>query len=277
MLDSAELWVFHNAKADLQKLILDGVVDRDRLSVERIHDTECMAALLDEHRRKTLESLAENILGETSDETEVLKKVRSKLKLKKGDGYDLLPREVLIPYSVKDAENTLRLYEVFSPLLQRHEDLVDLYLAELELLLVVLDVEAAGMRIDLDYLGTTTKEVNTELLFAETEIERLTTLKVFTPEKSGQKTPEGMINLNSSEQILEALQGRGINLPNTQADTLKTVEDLFIDRILDYRSNKKIRDYLYAIERERRGDRIHPNYNLFKPRTGRMSSSKVEE
>lgn len=277
ILEAAPTMVFHNAKFDLQKLILAGVVERDRLSSERIIDTECLAQLLDEHREKKLKYLARELLGLSTNEDEVLRKVKRKLKLTKLDGYDKLPRNVLIPYALKDAEFTLRLFWALWGKVQKDEKLARLFASEMRLLLAMLDVEAAGNRLDVGYLERTTKEVRTRLLGHQLSISKLTGLKVWYPEKSGQKTPEGCINLNSADQVLTALNARGAKASNTQVDTLKVLGDPLADSILELRGDKKLLDYLLAMERERRGDLIHPNFKLFKPSTGRMSSGKVDE
>jgi DNA polymerase-1 len=269
--------VFHNAKFDLQKLILAGVVERDRLSPERVIDTECLAQLLDEHRQKKLKVLARDLLGESTNEAAVIAKAKRKLKLTKLDGFDKIPRNVLIPYALKDADFTLRLFRHLYPQVLKDEQLARLFSTEMELLLVMLDVEAAGLKIDLDYLHRTTKEVRTELLRHESAISKATGLKVWYPEKSGQATPEGAINVNSHQQILDALKARKIRVADTKNETLVGLDDDLPKAILALRGDKKLLDYLLAIERERRGDIIHPNFKLFEPKTGRMSSGKVDE
>lgn len=277
ILDRASTLVFHNAKFDLQKLILAGVVERDRLSAERLIDTECMAQLLDEHREKKLKTLARDLLGLSTNEAATIAKVKRKLKLTKLDGYDKLPRNVLIPYALKDADFTLRLFRHLWPLVQKDEQLARLFVSEMQLLLVMLDVEAAGMRIDLEYLERTTREVRTELLRHQASISKLTGLKVWFPEKSGQKTPEGCINVNAHQQILDALHRRRLKVSDTRNETLVGVDDPLPQAILALRSDKKLLDYLLAMDKERRGDIIHPNFKLFEPKTGRMSSGKVDE
>lgn len=269
--------VFHNAKFDLQKLILAGVVTRDQLSAERVIDTECLAQLLDEHRQKKLKVLARDLLGLSTNEAATIAKVKRKLKLTKADGYDKLPRNVLIPYALKDAEFTLRLFWHLWPLVQKDEQLAELFKSEMRLLLVMLDVESHGVKLDLEYLDRTTKETRTELLRHQTTISKVTGLKVFTPEKQGQKTPEGFINLSSHQQVIEALAKRKIKVASTRNEVLLSLDDALPKAIIALRTAKKLLDYLVAMDRERRGDIIHPNFRLFEPKTGRMSSGKVDE
>lgn len=265
--------VFHNAKFDLQKLIRAGVLERDSLD-GRIHDTECMAQLLDEHRPKGLKDLGKSILGYEDNETQALAKARRKLKLTKDAGYHLLPRRVLVPYAVNDAVLTIGIYEELWPQVCADEQLSQLYGSEMELVLAMLDVEANSLGVDLEYLDRTTREVNDSILKTELKIGKLIGKKVWYPEKPGQKTPEGRFNPNSHEQIQRLLLDRGVTVPNTRSDTLKELDDPFGSSVLELRTNKKIKDFLVAIGREQRNGRIHPWFNLFKPITGRMSSSK---
>jgi ribonuclease D len=76
--------VFHNAKYDLQKLILAGLLDED-ITADRIHDTEALAHLQDEHQRLSLKSLAREVLGLETDEEAALGAWFKEKKIKKED------------------------------------------------------------------------------------------------------------------------------------------------------------------------------------------------
>lgn len=269
--------VCHNAKFDMQKLLLADILDRGSLDAGRVIDTECLAQLLDEHRKKGLKDLAESVLGLRTNEADALAKARRKLKLTKADGYDKLPRPVLVPYSLKDPLFTILLFRDMWPQVERR-GLTDLFYSEMRLLLCMLDVESRGVRLDLDYLHRTIKEVRTSVLVKEKKLEKLTGRKIWYPEKSGQKTPEGCINPNAWQQILPVLHERGHKVDSTKAEILKPLGDEFADTLLSLREdNKLLGTYLLAMENERQGDIVHPNFNLFKPSTGRMSSSKADE
>jgi DNA polymerase I-like protein with 3'-5' exonuclease and polymerase domains len=269
--------VFHNAKFDLQKLIMSGSLARDQLTPERIEDTEAIHHLLWEHKPKRLKAMAKDLLGVNTDETDAIKKARKKLKLTKDDGYHLLPRAVVVPYAVKDAEYTWRLYEMLKGRLKDEE--LDLYHLEMELCLVLLDVEAAGMRVDTNYVEKTTKEYAGKILATDLRIADLTGLRVWTPEKQGQKTPEGCINLNSWQQLLPVLHERGIMVDATGNDILQPYADEpFVAAILERRNlTKTYGTYLLGIKRETRDGIIHPNFRQHGTKTGRMSSGGAED
>jgi hypothetical protein len=130
-------WVLHNAKFDLQKLLLFGVITDEMLEQHEIEDTQTMFHLLDENSPKGLKALAVSVLKyddtimvpyktgkkkgtsrPVSKEKYLLDRTRRKLKLNKKDGYHLLPRAVVVPYALKDTEFTLGLYEVLKPKLE---------------------------------------------------------------------------------------------------------------------------------------------------------------
>jgi DNA polymerase-1 len=256
-------WVFHNPKFDLQKLILVGILQRGDVSASRIEDTEACAHLLDEHQLKGLKFLAEKHLGETLEETEELKKERRRLKLKKADGYHLLPRELIIPYALKDAEFTLRLWELFRPQIAASEDLEGLYTLEMELSLVLMDMEAKGMGVDVDYTSATAKEYNTKILAQRMLIQDITGDEEFNP--------------NSPKQILEAFSELGIELKSTDKHHLKALEHPLATAILELRALSKMHGtYLEAILKEQRDGKMHPWFRQHKPVTGRLASGGVE-
>jgi DNA polymerase-1 len=269
--------VFHNAKFDLQKLILAGLMEREEITPDRIEDTEACYFLLDEHKKKGLKPLAQRLLGADIEETKKLRKVKKKLGIKKGDSYAKVPREILIPYASKDAEYTLLLWEILRPKVV--EELDNLYNLEMELCLVLLDMEAKGYRLDIPYVDKTTKEYAGKILACELTISDLTGRKVWYPEKPGQKTPEGCINPNAWQQTLPVIQERGIMVKSTADEVLKPhVEDEFVAALLELRGLKKIYGtYLLNMMREQRDGIIHPNFRQHGAKTGRMSSGEAQD
>jgi len=261
MLENTPRWVFHNAKFDLQKLLLEDCIDQDWIATHAIDDTAIIHALLDENDRHGLKYLAKKILGEETDEDEKLAKVRRKLKIKKDEGYHLLPREVVVPYAMKDTEFTLRLYEALRPKLP--EALEPLYHQEVAVALALLDVEAQGIGLDVAYLEKTASEYGVRLMRLSGKLQTLA------------DPPNGAtFNPNSPKQIMEAFERRGVRVDATDKATLKTLDDELATVLLDYRNVKKMHStYLVGMLAEQVDGVIHPNFNTTLPRTGRMSSS----
>lgn len=268
---------FHNAKFDLQKLILAGLLSRKSISPSRVEDTEACYHLLNEHGKKTLKHLAATLLGVSTEESKALRKAKRKAKVKKGDSYGKVPRQILIPYAMKDAEYTLLLWELLKPKLK--DELLTLYGLEMELCLVLLDMEANGYKLDIPYVDKTTKEYAGRILRVEMQIADISKKKVWYPEKPGQKTPEGCINPNAWQQTLPIIQGRGIPVKSTNDEALKPYDkDEFVAALLELRGLKKIYGtYLLNMMREQRDGIIHPNFRQHGAKTGRMSSGEAQD
>lgn len=258
ILKATPTWVFHNAKFDLQKLEMAGCLPDNWRDNTTIEDTATMAALIDENRRKGLKYLGQVLLGDTTNEEKVLAKVRRKLKIKKDDGYHLIPREFVVPYALKDTELTLRLFQYLRTRLP--EDMQQLYRDEIELELCLLPIEGHGIGLDIPYLSRTTSEHGVLLMKLDGKLKELTGNDTF--------------NSNSPKQILEAFAMRGVTLLKTDKEALgERPDDELAQTILEYRRIKKLYStYLVGMLDEQRDGVIHPNFNLTTPRTGRMSS-----
>jgi DNA polymerase I-like protein with 3'-5' exonuclease and polymerase domains len=279
MLDKTPMLVFHNAKFDLQKLILAGVLERDRLSGDRFEDTETLAYLSNEHWDKHLKVLARDLLGLQTDEAKVVRKAREQVKKELGIryiddvGFHMIPRTVIYPYAKKDAEFTLLLYELLRGRIAAFQELENLYHSEKELALAVLDIEAAGMGVRLDYVDEKIKEYNRRVLEQELIISDITGKKVWYPERKGQKTPEGCYNPNSWQQVAEV-----IGTKKTDVKTLATLAHPLAAATVKLRQDKKtLNTYLRAIKAEQRNGVLHPWFNISRVVTGRFSSSKADE
>jgi DNA polymerase I-like protein with 3'-5' exonuclease and polymerase domains len=259
-------WVFHNAKFDLQKLCLVGVCDLLEITPDRFEDTAILSYLGNEHRKHALKALAADLLGEETDEEEALKVVRRKLKLRKDDGYHVLPRDVLVPYALKDAEFTWRLFPILMGQLLAKNDpqLLELYRLEKELALVLLSMETAGLAVDLDYVDKTAREYGTRAIATEMHIRDLTGQEEFNPQ--------------SNPQIREAFLARGIEREKYDKHVLKELDDPLAQAILDLRGTKKMHGtYLVPIQREQRNGVLHPNFRMNRTKTGRLASGGAEE
>jgi DNA polymerase I-like protein with 3'-5' exonuclease and polymerase domains len=274
--------VGHNLKFDLQKLLLASVITPELVSMTTLHDTQAMAHLLDENDRKALKYLAVKVLGyDDTVEVEIksgpnrgktrvvpkeehrLAAVRRELKLKKEDGYHLLPREVLIPYALRDTEFTLRLYEKLYPCL-RDKGVLDWYQVEIELLRALLDMESDGLRLNMEYLDATTSEYGVKAMTLWQNVIRL--------------AGKNDLNLNSPAQLLEVFKRRGYHLDSTGEAELKKLDDDLARAILDYRGVYKVyKTYLKGLQDEQLDGLVHPSFNPTGARTGRLSSGSAKE
>lgn len=282
-------WVFHNAKFDLQKLDYIGALPHKGRRESRswtIEDTQPLAALLDENRRLALKSLAVTELGiedvvevevksgpnkgtfkQVPREKHVLDRARRKLKLTVDDGYHLLPREVLIPYAIRDTELTLLLWEKLRPLLPA--DLEPVYLEEIQTQHVLRRLESNGVGVDLDYLDKTEGEYGVKVM---------ETWQVLV-DKVGKED----FNPASPQQVTAAFKATGVTLESTDKAALRDLAAApgtpkpaleLVTALQEYREASKIHStYLRPLQNEHRDGVVNPWFNAVGPRTGRTSSS----
>lgn len=255
--------VFHNAKFDLQKLELVGMFDWADWSPYQIHDTECMSHLINEQQPKALKRLARDILGRETDEEVVLRAARRAAGLRKADGYDKIPREVLEPYARADAEFTLALYETFWPLIENDPELLELYRGEQELLVVLYEMERAGLGVDMEYVNDQASTLALSVLEDDLAIRDMVGNEEFNPA--------------SPKQLLEALSARGVKVQSTAKAVLCEVDDDLARAVLRLRHNSKLHSsYFKALQQEVKDGVLHPNFKQWGTRGRRFSAGETE-
>jgi len=278
ILNRTPAWVGHNIKFDLQKLRLAGRIT----DIPEIHDTMVQFHLLDENGLKGLKHLAVTVLGYDNTvgitiksgknkgkvkmvpkDEHRLSAVRKKLGLTKDDGYHLLPRQALVPYALRDTEFTLLLHEKLLWQVEAN-GLLDWYGTEMQLLRVLLDMEADGLAMDMEYLNARVAEYSVKAMTEWQDVVKVT------------GNPD--LNLNSPAQIIEVFAKRGILLEDTQASTLEGLNDELAGLIVQYRETFKMyKTYLKGLQDEAVDGIVHPWLNVVGPKTGRMSSGAAKE
>ena len=254
MLIDCDKIIMHNAKFDIQKLCRLGIPLK--VFVDKFEDTQAIAHLIDEQQSTSLKYLARTVLGEETDEDEVLKVWRRKNKIKKDEGYEPIPHEILAPYAAKDAEFTLRLYEVLWNRLP--EDLRPLYSIEKALTLSLLGIEARGLKVNREYVLEQRREYG----------DRIYKLKQRIGDIAGKE-----FNPQSPKQIIEAFAQRGVRVEATDKSTLSALDDELALMIVELREANKIKaTYFDGLYDEMQEDVLHPNFRQHGTRTGRMSS-----
>lgn len=250
--------IMHNAKFDIQKLCRLGIPLS--VFVDKFEDTQALAHLIDEQQSTSLKYLARTVLGEETDEDEVLKVWRRKNKIKKDEGYEPIPYKILAPYAAKDAEFTLRLYEVLWSTMP--EDLRPLYNIEKALTISLLGIEARGMSIDREYVKRQRQEYG----------DRIYKLKRSIGDMAGEE-----FNPQSPKQIIEVFAQRGLRITATDKATLSALDDELAVAIVELREANKIKStYFDGLYDESADGILHPNFRQHGTRTGRMSSGAAE-
>ncbi|MBV9489473.1 MAG: hypothetical protein JO069_07085 [Verrucomicrobia bacterium] len=130
---------------------------------------------------------------------------------------------------------------------------------EMALLPVVVGMEAVGMPVDREKLAQ---------VLAEAEASR----KGHEAELKACLGP--WVNVDSPKQLREAFEGLGVELPNTNEDTLKACPHAAAKTVLAYRASEVVRRQAGALlEAVTPSGRIHGRFNPLGTETGRFSSS----
>src|SRR5262249_3489525 len=139
--------------------------------------------------------------------------------------------------------------------------LMGVFRLEMDLLPVVVEMELIGFCVDRKKL---------EELAAEATQKRGQTAQAVN-KLLGRRE----LNLDAPAQLLEALQGLGIALKNTNENSLLECRHAVADAILEYRKWKKLKEDVESRIHEIRPDgRIHGEFNPLGTDTGRFSSSE---
>lgn len=235
----------------------------------QLFDTMLAHYLIDPDTRHNMDVLAENYLGYTPISITTLIGPKGK---NQGTMRDV-PVEKVVDYAAEDADVTLQLAEVFSPLLKELNAAELAEKIENPLIFVLADMEKEGVRIDMDTLITYSAEL-------EIEIRKFEQL-VF--EKAGIE-----FNLASPKQLGEVLFDKlklDPKAKKTKTGQYQTGEDVLlglasksdiVKDILDFRQLQKLKstyvDALPLLVNPKTG-RVHTSYNQAVAATGRLSSN----
>ena len=190
---------------------------------------------------------------------------------KKQIGFDEVEVEKATDYAAEDADITLRLYEKLVPMVTAQEQDRLFNDVEMPLLKILVGMEQAGIRINPEFLGGLSADMEEKLAVLEADIHQLA---------------GGPFNIGSPKQLGEVLFEH-LGLPkgkktktgwSTDVEVLNNLaeEHEIAAKILDYRSLMKLKgtytDALPKLIHPETG-RIHTSFNQAVTATGRLSSS----
>jgi len=262
--DESKIWIGENIKFDLLILKRYGIDLKGKL-----FDTTLAHYVIDSESRRNRNLLSAQYLGylPLNIEEVVGKKVKSFEELRE------VEIEKLKEYAVEDADISLQLKEVFTPLLKSKQ--VEKVFEEVEtpLLKVLADMEFQGVNVDTDFLNLYSKELETQASLSEES--------VF--EQAGTR-----FNLASPKQLGEVLFVKmelGGKVKKTKGGQFSTSEDVLlklakenpiVENILNFRELTKLRStYVDALPQliNKRTGRVHTSYAQSIAVTGRLSSN----
>jgi DNA polymerase-1 len=260
--DGAILKIGQNMKYDAKILALEGV------RVDPIDDTMLMSSALNAGLHlHGMDALADRYLGHSPIP------IKSLLGTGKAQiTFDLVPVDEAVKYAAEDADITLRLWQLFKPLLHRKQVTTVYETLERPLVPVLAQMEMAGIQVDRDTLSRMSNAFAQKMAALEDEIQTL----------AGRP-----FNIGSPKQLGEilfdemGLQGGVKGKTGAYATGADVLEDLATEhdlpgRVLDWRQLAKLKStYTDALQDHINPDtgRVHTSYSLVGAVTGRLSST----
>lgn len=257
--------IAQNIKYDLMVLQRYGLTVRGKL-----YDTMLAHYLIEPEKRHNMDILAEDYLNYTPVSIEEL---IGKKGAKQGNMRDV-ELEKIKEYAAEDADITLQLKDRLHPILAENAVAVKLFEeVEMPLTQVLADIEMEGVRIDTEFLGNMSKELETDMRIVQDRVFELAGVEfnIGSPKQLGEilfeklkldpkakKTKTGQYM--TGEEILSKLES----------------EHEIAKKILDFRELQKLKstyvDALPLLVSPSTG-RIHTSFNQAVAVTGRLSST----
>ncbi|UPT72326.1 MAG: DNA polymerase I [Flavobacterium sp. JAD_PAG50586_2] len=257
--------VGQNVKYDLKVLSKYGIQIKGK-----IFDTMIAHYLINPDMRHSMDVLSETYLkySPKSIETLIGKKGKGQLSMR-----DVALEEIK-EYAAEDADVTLQLKEVFSPILDKAETKKLFDEIEIPLIPVLAAMEMEGINLDEDFL----KKMSVEMAKESSELEQ----KIY--ETAGEK-----FNLASPKQLgdilFEKLKIGGAKQKKTKTGQYATGEEILsylandnpiVKDILEWRQMVKLQStYIDALPNQvdKKTQRVHTDYMQTVAATGRLSSN----
>ena len=253
-----------NIKYDLKILSHYGVSIKGKL-----FDTMIAHYLINPDMRHNMDILSETYLKYSPKSIETLIGKKGKGQLLMRD----VPLEEIKEYAAEDADITLQLKEVFSPILDKAETKKLFEEIEIPLIPVLAAMEMEGINLDENYL----KKMSVEMAKESSELEQ----KIY--ETAGEK-----FNLASPKQLGEVLFDKlkigGAKIKKTKTGQYATGEEVLsyfhehqiVKDILEWRQMVKLQStYIDALPNQvdKKTFRVHTDYMQTVAATGRLSSN----
>ncbi|MDI9869364.1 DNA polymerase I [Flectobacillus roseus] len=257
--------IAQNIKYDLMVLQRYGLTVRGKL-----YDTMLAHYLIEPEKRHNMDILAEDYLNYTPVSIEEL---IGKKGAKQGNMRDV-ELEKIKEYAAEDADITLQLKDRLHPILAENAGAVKLFEeVEMPLTQVLADIEMEGVRIDTEFLGNMSKELETDMRIVQDRVFELAGVEfnIGSPKQLGEilfeklkldpkakKTKTGQYM--TGEEILSKLES----------------EHEIAKKILDFRELQKLKStYVDALPQlvSPTTGRIHTSFNQAVAVTGRLSST----
>ncbi|MBN8673803.1 MAG: DNA polymerase I [Chitinophagales bacterium] len=263
--DKKKVWIGQNTKYDLLLLKWYGIEIAGDL-----FDTMLAHYVIEPDGKRSMDLLSAKYLGYEPVHIEELIGKKGKTQ---GNMRDV-ELEKIKEYAAEDADITLRLKNIFTPLLKKRE--VEKVFNEVEnpLVKVLVDMEYEGIKVDVDFLGDYSKELEKDAKKAEESVYKQAGVR---------------FNLASPKQLGEVLFDKlklDPSAKKTKTGQYQTGEDVLlklaakghqiVDDILAFRELTKLKstyvDSLPELINKKTG-RVHTTYGQAVAVTGRLASN----
>ncbi|WP_284653701.1 DNA polymerase I [Flavobacterium terrisoli] len=254
-----------NIKYDLKILSNYGITVKGKL-----FDTMIAHYLINPDMRHNMDVLSETYLKYSPKSIETLIGKKGKGQLSMRD----VPLEDIKEYAAEDADITLQLKHIFSPILDKAETKKLFEEIEIPLISVLAAMETEGIRLNVDFLKSMSVDMQKEINLFEQKIY----------ETAGEK-----FNLASPKQLGEVLFDKmkigGAKQKKTKTGQYATGEEVLsylanehqiVKDILDWRQMVKLQStYIEALPNQvdSKTQRVHTDYMQTVAATGRLSSN----
>jgi DNA polymerase I-like protein with 3'-5' exonuclease and polymerase domains len=320
-------WVFHNANFDLRAIATLFEISVQEVSKlhkhpdafwYHIHDTLLMSHVLDNQRSHGLKDLSVRYLQFPKDDEDQLKDATKAARRlvrslhRKGEIPDWqihdeteadywLPRlmfkafpdlaqpsweNVCLSYALKDVERTISLYTLFKDLLLSR-DTLGVYLREINVLKVVLDIQSRGMNFLRPVAASVLSDLDSQIDAYSQKL--MSIVNSFGLEEFNFESPMQLQSLLYQEMKFPVVSLTDKGKPSTDASTLQHLINCCPDHPnidflvylkelkLNLTSSKYIRNYLHFAIPSTKGKRnyytLYPNLNQTGTKTTRFSCS----
>ncbi|MCH8316914.1 MAG: DNA polymerase I [Bacteroidetes bacterium] len=233
-----------------------------------LFDTMLAHYLLEPDMRHNMNALAESYLDYTPVSIDTLIGKKGK---EQGNMRDI-PIEKVVEYAGEDADITLKLKNIFAPLIKEKKLQKLLHEVELPLIHVLADMERAGVHIDPGALSKYSKQLAKESSVLKQDIlhDAGTEFNIDSPKQLGTILFE---KLKIDEKPKKTKTGQYA----TAEDVLSKLADKheIVGKILDYREVQKLKStYVDALPEliSKKDNRVHTSFNQAVAATGRLSS-----
>jgi DNA polymerase-1 len=263
--DKKKIWVGQNTKYDLLVLKWYGIELKGNL-----FDTMLAHYVIEPDGKRSMDLLSEKYLGYEPVHIEELIGKKGKTQGTMRD----VEIEKIKEYAAEDADITLQLKKIFTPLLKKKE--VEKVFAEVEspLVKVLVDMEFEGIKVDTDFLNDYSKELEKDAKKAEESVYKQAGVR---------------FNLASPKQLGEVLFDKlklDPSAKKTKTGQYQTGEDVLlklaakghqiVEDILIFRELTKLKStYVDALPQliNRKTGRVHTSYGQAVAVTGRLQSN----